>query len=72
MLSGNHAIAVIKGKEDHETLKESLANVIMEVNALVKDGKITVDQKTVNLKFFLGGDYKVNNFKLAQWCTAVH
>ena len=61
-LTGNHTIAVIKGKEDHETLKESLANIIKEVNGLVKDGEITVDGKTVKLEIFLGGDYKVNNF----------
>ena len=53
---------MIKGKEDHETLKESLANIIKEVNGLVKDGEITVDGKTVKLEIFLGGDYKVNNF----------
>ena len=46
-LTGNHTIAVIKGKEDHETVKESHANIIKEVNGLVKDGKITVDGKRV-------------------------
>lgn len=58
-LTGNHTIAIVKGKEDHECLKESLANVINDVNSLVKDRKITVDGKTVPLEFYLGGDYKV-------------
>lgn len=56
--AGNHTIAIVKGKEDHECLKESLANVINDVNSLVKDRKITVDGKTVPLEFYLGGDYK--------------
>jgi len=60
-LTGNHTIAVIKGKEDHETLKESLANIVKDVNGLVEDGEITVDGKKVKLEFFLGGDYKVRN-----------
>lgn len=59
--TGNHTIAVVKGKEDHETLRESLANFIQDVNNLVKDGEINVDGQAVQLEFFLGGDYKVNN-----------
>lgn len=51
---------MVKAKEDHGTLKESLANVIQDVNKLVKDGEINVDGQTVQLEFFLGGDYKVN------------
>ena len=51
---------MVKGKEDHDTLKESLANVIQDVNKLVKDGQINVDGQTVQLEFFLGGDYKMN------------
>ncbi|PFX16151.1 hypothetical protein AWC38_SpisGene19579 [Stylophora pistillata] len=56
--SGNHTIAVVKGKEDHDTLRKSLANVIQDVNKLVKDGEIDVDGQMVKLEFFLGGDYK--------------
>lgn len=52
---------MVKGKEDHETLRESLANVIQDVNNLVKDGEINVDGQAVQLEFVLGGDYKVNN-----------
>ena len=60
VLTGNHTIAVVKGKEEYEVLKESLTNVINDVNSLVNDGKITFDGKTVELDFYLGGDYKVN------------
>lgn len=35
--------AVVKGKEDHKTLTESLANVIQDVNKLMEDGGINVD-----------------------------
>ena len=51
---------MVKGKEDYNTLKECLANVINDVNSLIEDGEITVDGVTVGLDFFLGGDYKVN------------
>ena len=43
-----------------ETLRESLANVIQDVNRLVENEEINVDGQTVQLEFFLGGDYKVN------------
>lgn len=60
-VTGNHTIAVVKGKEEYEELKESLTNVINDVNSLIDDGGITVDGKTVKLEFYLGGDYKVND-----------
>jgi len=50
--TGNHTIAVVKGREDHNTLRESLANVIQDVNKLVEDGEINVDGHTVQLEFF--------------------
>ena len=62
LVSGNHTIAVVKGKEDYNTLKESLANVINDVNSLIEDGEITVDGVTVGLDFFVGGDSEVNIF----------
>ena len=59
-LLGNHTIAIIKGKEEYQILKASLANVIRDVNATIKEGHIVVDGQIVNLEFFLGGDQKVN------------
>ena len=56
---GNHTIAVVKGKEEHETLKESLSNVIRDVNSLIDDGHMIIDGRKVSTEFFLGGDYKV-------------
>ncbi|KAJ7383407.1 hypothetical protein OS493_028083 [Desmophyllum pertusum] len=56
--SGNHTIAVVKGKEEHETLKSSLSNVIKDVNSLIDDGYMIIDGRKVSLEFYLGGDYK--------------
>ena len=63
-VSGNHTIAIVRGKEEYESLKVSLANVINDVNSLVRDGEMNVDGKTVKLEFYLGGDYKVSLFIL--------
>ncbi|KAJ7377065.1 hypothetical protein OS493_031023 [Desmophyllum pertusum] len=59
--SGNHAVAIVKEKENYDALKESLANVIRDVNALIEVGHMIVDGQRVNLDFYLGGDYKDDN-----------
>jgi hypothetical protein len=56
--NGNHTIAVVKGKEDYDVLKESFKDVLRDINEVVAEKKIDVDEGTVNLEFFLGGDYK--------------
>ena len=58
---GNHTIAIVKGKEEYDTLKESLANIINEVNKLVEEGHLMVNGQKVDLEFYMGGDYKVIN-----------
>lgn len=55
---GNHTIAVVRGKEDYDTLKDSFKDVFQEINEMVAQEKIAVNEGTVNLEFFLGGDYK--------------
>lgn len=72
ILPGNHTIALIKGKEEHETLKRSLGNVIKDVNSLIEDKEITVDGSTVRLEFYLGGDYKVNKFQFVLTTVQLH
>ncbi|KAJ7380565.1 hypothetical protein OS493_009032 [Desmophyllum pertusum] len=57
-MEGNHAVAIVKEKENYDALKESLANVIRDVNALIEVGHMIVDGQRVNLDFYLGGDYK--------------
>ena len=58
--TGNHTIAVVKESEEHQTLKESLANVIYDVNSLVKEKEIKIDGQTIALDFFLGGIKRTN------------
>lgn len=55
---GNHTIAVVKGKEDYNTLRQSFGDIFKEMNSLISKKKIEVGGKSVNLEFFLGGDYK--------------
>lgn len=56
---GNHTIAIVKGKEEYNTLQESLSNVIRDVNHVIDKGYIMVDGRQIDLEFYLGGDYKV-------------
>ena len=58
--TGNHTIAVVKVSEEHQTLKESLANVIYDVNSLVKEKEIKIDGQTIGLDFFLGEIKRTN------------
>ena len=55
---GNHTIAVVKGAEKYETLKESFKNIFDEINALNRTKKLTIDGRDYNVELFLGGDYK--------------
>ena len=52
---GNHTIAVVKGKEDYDLLRECFADVFRDINEVVTEKKIDLDEETVNLEFFLGG-----------------
>jgi hypothetical protein len=52
---GNHTIAVVKGKEDYDVLKESFKDVLWDMNEVVAEKKIDVDEGTVNLEFFWVG-----------------
>lgn len=57
--TGNHTIAVVKGKEEYQLLNTSLANVINEVNSVCREGAVEVKGKKVKIQLYLGGDYKV-------------
>lgn len=57
-LVGNHTIALVKTNEDYNNLLASLANVIADVNSLIKQQSIKVGKNNINLQFYLGGDYK--------------
>jgi hypothetical protein len=56
---GNHTIAVVKGAEKYETLKESFKNIFDEINALNRTKKLTIDARDYNVELFLGGGLQV-------------
>jgi hypothetical protein len=56
---GNHTIAVVKGKEDYDLLRECFADVFRDINEVVTEKKIDLDGETVNLEFFLGGGLQI-------------
>ena len=58
---GNDTIAIVKGKEEYATLKESLVNVVKDVNNLIEKGYILVDERQKRPEFYLGVDHKVKN-----------
>lgn len=51
---------MVKCKEDYDTLRTSLQNVIREINSLSKEKVLEVDGKQLKIHPYLGGDYKVN------------
>lgn len=60
LISGNHTIAVIKGKECYEVIQSSCAKIFDDVNKIVKAGVISLDENVkVPVEMYLGGDYKV-------------
>ena len=56
--SGNHTIAIVKGSESYNTLREAFGAVFSEINDTIKQGHIVVNDSQYNFEFFLGGDYK--------------
>ena len=61
---GNHTVAVIKGKESYELLQEPCARrLFTEANKIVREGFREVDWKQIEIEMYLGGDYKVAEYK---------
>ena len=54
----NRTVAIINSPEDCQTLKDSVPNILREVNELINKGFIVIDDKEIQLEFFLGGDLK--------------
>ena len=52
---GNHMIAIVKGSEKYETLKESFANVFSDINYLNSGNKIAINGKEITLEILFGG-----------------
>lgn len=58
--TGTHVLAVIQGEEKYELFKNGLAPVIDDVNSMMKQRKVTINDHDYDLKFIVGGDYKVS------------
>ena len=60
LVIGNHTFAAVKASEDYMSLRDSLKPVFEELNSLLKEKRIKVHGKTVNLNIIFGSDLKVN------------
>ena len=56
---GNHTFAAIRGKESYELLFTAFGDLIRDINNVIKKGQIKIGDNNYQLKFLLGGDYKV-------------
>ena len=59
LITGNNAVAVIKGQESYEVLQSSCFTIFQQVNNVMERGKVSVEGKDIPVDVFLGGDYKV-------------
>lgn len=50
---------MIQGAEGYKLLKEGLATVLEEINSLIEGHALELQGTIYELKFVLGGDYKV-------------
>ena len=56
---GNHTFAAIRGKESYELLSIAFSNLIQDINSVINKGQMKIGDTNYQLKFLLGGDYKV-------------
>ena len=59
VITGNNAVAVIKGHETYELLQSSCSTIFRQVNHVIDKGKVSIEGKDIPVDVFLGGDYKV-------------
>lgn len=52
---GNHILAIIKGKEDYQTLQTALEDIRTDIKNV---NNINVNGKCIPIQYYLGGDYK--------------
>ena len=60
VITGNKAVAVIKGHESNEVLQSSCSTIFRSVNIVINKGKVSVEGKDVPVDVLLGGEYKVH------------
>ena len=64
VITGNDAVAVIKGHESSKVLQSSCSAIFHQVNNVIDKGKVSVEGKDIPVDVFLGGEYKVNNLDI--------
>lgn len=65
---GNHIFAIFSGQEKYEVLKEGFAPVLAEINSLIERSVIHIDGSILDVRFILGGDYKVEKMLINNKC----
>ena len=60
LLTGSHTVAVVKGEESYDLLKNSFSVLFNTINKIIRVGKVTVDGCDIKVEIFLGGDYKLD------------
>ena len=58
--AGNHTRAVVKGREDYETISKAFAIAFGEINRLLDVGCIEVSENIYKRELFFGGDMKLH------------
>ena len=56
---GNHTFAAINAQEKYDTLSSEMNEVMVSINNLIAEPKITISSITYSLDIILGSDYKV-------------
>lgn len=59
LITGNNAVAVIKGQKSYEVLQSSCFTIFQQVNNVMDRGKVSGEGKEVPVDVFLEVDYKV-------------
>ena len=52
---GNHTIAIVKGSENYDTIKNAFQDSFMEINNLIAQKQITIGDARFSLDFFSWG-----------------
>ena len=70
----NHAVAVVKGKEDYSVLKNCFKDVFSGINEMVREKTLDVGGKVVIIIIIIQSLYtlKTGVFNTKPWCVLVH
>ena len=60
VITGNDAVAVIKGHESYKVLQSTCSTIFCQVNNVIYKGKVSVEGKDIPVDVFLGGEYNIS------------